>query len=95
MILFAIKGKKRVTQIFPDVISVQSDPNLGHQAQKPVGIYKDLLRRSCRPGDSVLDPFAGTGTIYPACHELKLKATGIELSAAACGIAAQRIKELK
>lgn len=95
LILFAIKGQKRVTRIYPDVISVPSDPNLGHQAQKPVGLYLDLLRRSCRPGDNVLDPFAGTGTIYPACHELKLKATGIELSSAACGIASQRIKDLK
>lgn len=95
MILFAIKGDKRVTRIYPDVISVPSDINLGHQAQKPVGLYSDLLRRSCRPGDNVLDPFAGTGTVYPACHEFKCKATGIELDPAACGIASQRLKELK
>jgi DNA modification methylase len=95
MILFAIKGKRRVNQIYPDVINVPSDPNLGHQAQKPVALYSDLLRRSVRPGDSVLDPFCGTGTIYPACHEFKCKGTGIERDAAACGIASQRLKELK
>jgi DNA modification methylase len=60
-----------------------------------VGLCRDLLRRSAKPGDSVLDPFCGTGVIYPACHEVKCKATGIELDPAACGIAAQRLKELK
>jgi DNA modification methylase len=94
MILFAIRGEKRVTRIYSDVITCPSDPNLGHQAQKPIALYQDLLRRSVRPGDSVLDPFCGTGTIYPACHELKCRATGIELDAAALGICSQRLKEL-
>ena len=95
MILYAMKGKRNVLQLYPDIITCPSDPNLGHQAQKPVGLCRDLLRRSAKPGDSVLDPFCGTGVIYPACHEVKCKATGIELDPAACGIAAQRLKELK
>jgi DNA modification methylase len=94
IILFAIKGDRKVTRLYGDVITCQSDPNLGHQAQKPVELYLDLLRRSARPGDSVLDPFCGSGPVYPACHQLKLKATGIEIDPAAVGIASQRIKEL-
>lgn len=93
--LYARKGNKPVTRIYGDVLTYPSDNNLGHQAQKPVGLYGDLLRRSIRPGDSVLDPFCGTGTIFPAAHELKCKATGIELDAAAAGIAAARLGALK
>lgn len=93
--LYARKGNKPVTRIYADVLTYPSDPNLGHQAQKPVGLYKDLLQRSIRPGDSVLDPFCGTGTIFAAAHELKCKATGIELDEAACGIASARLKGLK
>ena len=93
--LYARKGNKPVTRIYGDVLTYPSDTNLGHQAQKPVALYGDLLRRSIRPGDSVLDPFCGTGTIFPACHDLKCKATGIELDPAAAGIAAKRLAGLK
>src|SRR5260221_9926855 len=94
MVLYARKGNKPVTRIYGDVLTYPSDPNLGHQAQKPTALYRDLLIRSIRPGDSVLDPFCGTGTIFPAAHDLKVRATGIELDAAACGIATQRLKGL-
>lgn len=93
--LYAIKGDKAVTRIYPDVFTYPSDENLGHQAQKPVAAYVDLLRRSTRPGDTVLDPFCGSGPIFPACHELKLKAIGIEQSEVAYGIAVKRLQGLK
>lgn len=95
MALYAVKGGKPVTKVFPDVITAASDPNLNHHAQKPVGLYSDLLSRSVRAGDTVIDPFCGSGPIFPAAHGLKIQATGIELDPAAAGIAAQRIKELK
>jgi len=95
LILYAIKGNKSVTRLYGDVLQHPSDPNLGYAAQKPVELYVDLLRRSARPGDAVLDPFAGTGTVYPACYEAKCKATGIEIDAGACGIASKRLEEPK
>lgn len=95
IILFAVKGKKRVTRLYGDLITYTADTNLGHAAQKPVALYIDLLRRSITPGDRVLDPFCGTGTIFPAAHELKCVAEGMELDAASYGIAASRLKELK
>lgn len=94
-ILYAVKGSKPVTKIFPDVIMAASDENLNHHAQKPVALFYDLLARSCRAGDSVIDPFAGSGPIFPSAHLLKIRATGIEIDSSAAGIAAQRIQELK
>lgn len=94
-ILYAIKGGKPVTHIYPDVIPVNGDDNLGHGAQKPVELYTNLLQRSVRPGDSVLDTFAGTGTIFPATHTLKCTATGIELDSGSYGICVKRLAELK
>lgn len=94
LILYAIKGKKKVTSIYPDVITTFADPNLTHGAQKPVDLYRDLLKRSVRPGDTVLDPFAGSGTIFPAAHSMKIQATGIEMNPSYYGICLERLKNL-
>ena len=94
LILYAVKGNRMVTKIAPDVITISADENLGHAAQKPVGLFSDLLRRSVIPGNTILDPFCGTGPIFPAAHELKCMATGFELDSASYGIAVKRINEL-
>lgn len=94
-ILYATKGQRPVTKLYPDVIVCSSDDNLGHHAQKPIGLFVDLLRRSVRPGDLVLDPFCGTGTIFPAAHEMKCIGTGMEMNPSAAGIAMKRLGELK
>jgi len=95
MILYAIKGGKRITQIYSDVIPCRGDENLGSGAQKPVALYVDLLRRSVSPGDTVLDPFAGTGPIFPAAEELKCRATGIERREDHFAVCVERIEKLK
>lgn len=95
LVLYAVKGNKPVTRIYADVIETRGDENLGHGAQKPVALYTNLLLRSVKPGDSVLDCFGGTGTILPACHELKCKATYVEQDPVAYGLALQRLEKLK
>jgi len=94
LVLYAIKGWRKVTRIYSDVIETRGDANLSHGAQKPVALYENLLKRSVRPGDSILDPFAGTGTIFPAAHSVLCKATGIEINDIYAGIAAARLKAL-
>lgn len=93
-ILYAVKGDRKTTRMAPDVLACAADTQLGHPAQKPVALYEDLLRRSARAGDSVLDPFCGSGPIFAAASNLKLTATGIELNPAAFAIAVQRIQTL-
>ena len=77
-ILFAHRGDKRVTGTYLDVvISNPADTSL-HAAAKPVEVITNLLRRSCIPGDHVLDPCCGSGTIFDAAKHLSLYATGME-----------------
>lgn len=95
LILYAFRGKKPVTKIVSDVLTVPGDPNLGHGAQKPVGVYTDLLSRSVQPGDRVLDPFAGTGPVLPAAHSLRCYATAIEKEAQYYGECVKRLEALK
>lgn len=93
-LLYAIKGHKKTTAIYPDVVTTYADPGLQHGAQKPVALYEDLLKRSVRPGDVVFDGFAGSGTIFPACHAQKCKAVGVEMNPEYYGICLNRIKDL-
>jgi len=93
-ILYALKGGRKVTGIYPDVIPCKLEENLTHGANKPVELYIDLLKRSTSPGDTVLDAFAGSGTIFPAAHGLKLYATGLELNSEYYGISVNRLNAL-
>jgi len=93
-ILYGIKGGKNVTNIYSDVIQCKGDENMTHGAQKPVALFENLLLRSVKPGDNVLDTFAGTFTILPAAHTYKCNATAIEKSAEYFGLGLKRAKAL-
>lgn len=93
-ILYAIKGERQVTGIYPDVIPCRLEENLSHGANKPVELYVDLLKRSTTPGDTVLDAFAGSGTIFPAAHSCKLYGTGLELNPEYYAISVNRLNAL-
>ncbi len=94
-ILFAVRGDKNCAVLGGDVLEFAPDENLGHEAQKPVALYRELLRRSAAPGDRVFDPCAGSGPIFPAAHDLKLVATGCEIDANHYGKCVERITKLK
>ncbi len=92
--LYAIKGKKRVNSIKSDVIVTEADEQLSHGAQKPVALYSELLSRSVKPGDHVLDSFGGTGTLLPAAHEAKAIATVLEQNPTYYGLCVERAQAL-
>lgn len=93
--LYAIKGNKPVTHIYPDIIQTAADASIGHGAMKPVALYQNLLQRSVLPGDRVLDCFAGTGPVFPAAHTMKCEAVGIEQSPEYYGMCLKRLEALK
>ena len=61
-----------------------------HDAQKPVGLLTQLLR-VC--GDSVIDPFAGSGSTLVAAKQEGRTAVGIEIDEANCEKAAKRLAQ--
>jgi len=78
LILFATKGVKPFSQVYADVIDAAQPRDKDVAAQKPTELYETLLSRSCLPGDKVLDPCCGSGTIFKAAEHLQLKAWGVE-----------------
>jgi site-specific DNA-methyltransferase (adenine-specific) len=79
-ILFASKGDRKVLRVANDVLAYANVSEKDHGAQKPIDLFSDLLSRSCYPGEQVLDPFMGSGTIFPAASKDRLIATGFELN---------------
>lgn len=78
-ILMATKGTPQFHKVgAPDVLIFPQHEEMAHGAQKPVELYTELLSRSTLPGNLVLDPFAGSGTIFPAANRAQVTATGVE-----------------
>lgn len=55
--------------------------NVRHPSEKPVALLRELVESSSRQGDTVLDPFAGSGTVPRVAEELGRRGAGIELYA--------------
>jgi site-specific DNA-methyltransferase (adenine-specific) len=93
-IMFASKGHREMNVVKPDVIIMSPDINRDHAAQKPWQLLADLLGRSTNPGNLVLDPFAGSGSIFPACDASSCRAVGIERSEESFNIALTRMESI-
>ena len=64
-----------------------------HSCQKPLNMIVDMINTSSRPGDIVLDPFAGSGTTGVAAIKTGRQAILIEREEKYCEIAAKRIEQ--
>jgi site-specific DNA-methyltransferase (adenine-specific) len=63
-----------------------------HRTEKPIELMRWLVKTYSKIGDTILDPFLGSGTTLVAAKELGRKAIGIEISDKYCEIAVRRIK---
>jgi adenine-specific DNA-methyltransferase len=76
----------------PDVIPWSYTGNRLHPTQKPVGIFNPIIEAFTKPGDTVLDPFCGSGSTLVAARDLGCHYIGIELDEAHHGTAYWRLK---
>lgn len=61
--------------------------NKNHSAAFPQNLPEWFIKLFSNPGDTVLDPFVGSGTTLKAAHELGRNGIGIDLSAEYCDMA--------
>jgi len=64
-----------------------------HPTQKPLALVARWLNQFTDPGETVLDPFMGSGTTGVACAKLGRKFIGIEIEPKYFDIACKRIEE--
>ena len=70
-------------------------PKIGHCTPKPVNLIKNILEHSSKEGQTILDPFVGSGTTAIACHDLKRNFICIEKEPKYHEIACKRYEQHK
>lgn len=65
----------QMTGVYTDLV-IESN---GHQWQKPLSLMERLVRIYTKKGDTVLDPFCGSGRTLEACKNLGRDGIGIDI----------------
>jgi len=65
---------------------------VGHVTQLPLPLVERIVKVTSNPGDIILDPFAGTGTVLVAARRLGRRSIGIELAEQTAMIARSRLE---
>jgi site-specific DNA-methyltransferase (adenine-specific) len=66
---------------------------LKHPTQKPEGLIERMVLASSKEGDTVVDPFSGSGTTLRVCQQLNRNCIGIELNPEYVQMAKIRLKQ--
>lgn len=68
-----------------------TEQRMGHPTAKPLVMVQDFVSRFTNRGDTILDPFAGSGTTLVAASILGRHAIGVELEERYCETIARRL----
>lgn len=95
-ILYGMKGRRPLNGSRPRTVirfdwSATMDPL--HPTVKPVPMLRTIVSWSSGEGETVLDPFMGSGTTLRAAKDLGRRAIGIEIEERYCEIAANRLRQ--
>lgn len=89
--------KHRFRPIKQDVLycAVSIPPGIEHPAIFPEFLAEQLITLTSRPGDIVLDPFLGSGTVAIAAKKLGRHYIGIDINPEYCQLAEQRLAKIQ
>ena len=90
-ILFFEKGKRRLNDLgVPDIIEV-SRVYRGYPTEKPVGVSEVLVQQSTQPGEIVIDPFCGSGSVGVAAVTNSCRFAGNDICSEALSVSRERL----
>ena len=64
-----------------------------HPSQKPVALYKWILNKFAKEGDTILDTHVGSASSLIACHEMGFKYVGFELDETYYKLSKERLED--
>ena len=77
----------------PNIVALMPDRERDHPNEKPLALMKTLIATLSNEGNTILDPFMGSGTTGVACVKLGRKFIGIEIEPKYFDIACRRIEQ--
>lgn len=97
MAVFGSKGHRKLNGGRPNsIFKVPPVPNgrRVHPTEKPMLLLSDWIERSSNVGETVCDPFAGSGSTLIAASNLGRRVIGVEIEERYCELAAKRLDQL-
>ena len=86
------KAVRKFTYLWNGMIKQKPEKRY-HPTQKPLELMKWCIENYTNPGDTILDPFMGSGTTGVACVQTGRKFIGIEIDPVYYEIAKKRIAQ--
>jgi len=91
----AARGKLPTDTWWHTIVPTNSAEKTGYPTQKPIGILKRIVQASSRPGNVVLDFFAGSGTTGAVCLALGRRFLLVDNSCQALEVMARRFDSVE
>lgn len=80
-IIHAVKGRPEMAKRIPDVVEGKDKQNSDHPTEKPIELLKKLIEATTHKLETVVDPFAGSGSTLLAALDLDRDFWGVEIDA--------------
>ncbi len=87
----AARGKLPTDVWWHTIVATNGPEKTGYPSQKPMGVLRRIVQASSRPGDRVLDFFAGSGTTGAVAAELDRRYVLVDSNPAAVQIMRARL----
>ena len=87
----AARGKLPTDVWWHTIVPTSGKEKTGYPTQKPAGILRRIVQASSRPGDTVLDFFAGSGTTGAVAHSLGRNAVLVDNNPEAIAVMQRRM----
>jgi site-specific DNA-methyltransferase (adenine-specific) len=88
----AARGKRPTDVMWHTIVSPTGREKTGYPTQKPEGLLRRFVQASSRPGDTCMDPFAGSGTLGAVAASLGRRYLLMDSSPQAVGVATARLR---
>ena len=75
-------------------LNPKAKERVGYPTQKPIELLEKILKIASKEGDTILDPFLGSGTTAVTAKLLKRNFIGFDINSSAIELAQLRLKEL-